>query len=41
MHTQVMRCVIPIGTRPPVVIIIEDFEAFAPQILQDLILSIR
>ena len=27
--------------RPPVVIIIEDFEGFAPQILQDLFMSIR
>lgn len=30
-----------IGSRPLVVIIIEDFEAFLPQILKDLILSLR
>ena len=35
-----LRCV-PIVTRPPVVIIIEDFEAFQPNIVQDLILQLR
>jgi len=28
-------------SRPPVVVIIEDFEGFIPQILQDLIASFR
>ena len=29
------------GPPPPVVIIFEDFEGFAPQILQDLFMSFR
>ncbi len=27
--------------RPPVVVVIEDFEGFVPQVLQDLIISLR
>ena len=28
-------------SRPPVLVVIEDFEGFVPQILQDLIMSFR